>query len=309
MNERIKKLTDNIGKVIAGKETAVLELTAALISGGHALIEDVPGVGKTQLAGALSKSVGAEFHRLQLTPDIMPSDITGFSMVDKNSGDLIYKQGAAFCNFLLADEINRASPKTQSALLEIMEERQVSVDGVTHPLPKLHMVIATQNPVETYGTYHLPEAQMDRFAIKMQIGYPAKADELTVMERNEYENPLKTIDSVMSIEEVLEIIEEVKRVHSEENIRKYIIAIAENSRNSDLIRLGISPRGCILLHRLSKAFAYIDGRTFVTPDDVKNCAVITLAHRLTLSPKGKSSLGTKEAAAEMLLKTTEVPVQ
>jgi MoxR-like ATPase len=308
MNERIKVLTDNIGKVIAGKEVAVKELTAALISGGHALIEDVPGVGKTQLAGALSKSVGAEFHRLQLTPDIMPSDITGFSMVDKNTGELEYKKGAAFCNFLLADEINRASPKTQSALLEIMEERQVSVDGVTHPLPKLHMVIATQNPVETYGTYHLPEAQMDRFAIKMQIGYPSNFDELTVMERNEYENPLKTIDSVMSIEEVLEIIEEVKRVRSEENIRKYIIAIAENSRQNDLIRLGISPRGCILLHRLSKAFAYIDGRTFVTPDDVKNCGVITLAHRLTLSPKGKSSLGTKEAAAEMLLRTTEVPV-
>jgi MoxR-like ATPase len=229
-------------------------------------------------------------------------------MVDKTTGDLIYKKGAAFCNFLLADEINRASPKTQSALLEIMEERQVSVDGVTHPLPKLHMVIATQNPVETYGTYHLPEAQMDRFAIKMKIGYPKASDELTVMERNEYENPLGSIGSVMSVDEVLQIIEEVKHVRSEENIRKYIISLSENSRRSDLIKLGISPRGSILLHRLSKAFAYIDGREFVTPDDVKNCAVITLAHRLTLSPKGKSSLGTKEAAVEMLLKTTEVPV-
>ncbi|MDR0991603.1 MAG: MoxR family ATPase [Ruminococcus sp.] len=308
MNEKIKKLTDNMSKVIAGKELAVKELTAALISGGHALIEDVPGVGKTQLAGAMSKSVGGEFHRLQLTPDIMPSDITGFSMVDKNTGALEYKRGAAFCNFLLADEINRASPKTQSALLEIMEERQVSVDGVTHPLPKLHMVIATQNPVETYGTYHLPEAQMDRFAIKMKIGYPTNTDELTVMERNEYVNPLTSINAVMTTEEVLEIIEEVKRVRTEENIRKYVVAIAENSRSSDLIKLGISPRGSIILHRLSKAFAYIDGREFVTPDDVKNCAVITLAHRLTLSPKGKSSLETKEAAVKMLLETTEVPV-
>jgi MoxR-like ATPase len=308
MNEKIKILTDNISKVIAGKELAVRELTAALISGGHALIEDVPGVGKTQLAGALSKSIGAKFNRLQLTPDIMPSDITGFSMVDKTTGNLEYKEGAAFCNFLLADEINRASPKTQSALLEIMEEKQVSVDGITHPLPKLHMVIATENPVETYGTYHLPEAQMDRFAIKMKIGYPNNTDELTVMERNEFENPLKSINSVMTIDEVLEIIEEVKKIRSEESIRKYIISIAENSRSSDLIKLGISPRGCILLHRLSKAFAYIDGREFVTPDDVKNCAVITLAHRLTLSPKGKSSLGSKEAAVEMLLKTTDVPV-
>jgi MoxR-like ATPase len=308
MNDKIKILTDNMSKVIAGKETAVKELTAALISGGHALIEDVPGVGKTQLAGAMSKSVGGEFHRLQLTPDIMPSDITGFSMVDKNTGELEYKRGAAFCNFLLADEINRASPKTQSALLEIMEERQVSVDGVTHPLPKLHMVIATQNPVETYGTYHLPEAQMDRFAVKMKIGYPSNSDELTVMGRNEYVNPLTAINAVMSTDEVLDIIEEVKRIHTEESIRKYIIAISENSRSSDLIKLGISPRGSIILHRLSKAFAYMDGRGFVTPDDVKNCAVITLAHRLTLSPKGKSSLGTKEAAVEMLLSTTEVPV-
>jgi MoxR-like ATPase len=308
MNDKIKILTDNMSKVIAGKEIAVKELTAALISGGHALIEDVPGVGKTQLAGAMSKSVGGEFHRLQLTPDIMPSDITGFSMVDKSTGELEYKRGAAFCNFLLADEINRASPKTQSALLEIMEERQVSVDGVTHPLPKLHMVIATQNPVETYGTYHLPEAQMDRFAIKMKIGYPSNTDELTVMERNEYVNPLTSIEPVMTIAEILEIIEEVKRVRTEESIRKYIIAIAENSRNSDLIKLGVSPRGSIILHRVAKAFAYMDGRTFVTPDDVKNCAVITLAHRLTLSPKGKSSLGTKEAAVEKLLETTEVPV-
>ncbi|MDR0946784.1 MAG: MoxR family ATPase [Ruminococcus sp.] len=308
MNEKIKLLTENIEKVIAGKHTAVTQIIMALITGGHVLIEDVPGVGKTQLAAALSKSVGGQFNRLQLTPDVMPSDIVGFSIPDKETGALLYKPGAAVCNFLLADEINRASPKTQSALLEVMEEHQISIDGVTHPLPRLHMVIATQNPVETFGTYHLPEAQMDRFAVKLTLGYPDPSAEGEILGRNEFSNPIYGIGAVLSIDDVLTIQEEVKKVRSTELLNEYIIALAGNSRNSDLIKLGISPRGSIMLHRLSKAKAYIEGRDFVTPDDVKGAAVITLSHRITLSPKGKSVLGTTANAVEKLLSETVVPI-
>jgi MoxR-like ATPase len=298
MDKNIKLLADNIERVIAGKRRAVEEIIAALLAGGHALIEDVPGVGKTQLASALARSIGGKFNRLQLTPDIMPSDITGFSMVDRESGELSYKPGAAFCNILLADEINRASPKTQSALLEIMEERQISVDGHTHPLPSPHMVIATENPVETYGTYHLPEAQMDRFAVKISIGYPDYSTEMDILSRNEYANPIEGITEVMSTEDVIALQKQAADIHASDALRRYIIDIAGASRHSDKIKLGISPRGSIMLLKVSKAFAFIAGREYVTPDDVKRAGVITLAHRLTLSPKGKS-LTPAEAVGEL----------
>jgi MoxR-like ATPase len=301
----IKTITDNIERVIFGKKKAVEELAAAFLAGGHVLIEDVPGVGKTKLADALARSIDGRFNRLQLTPDIMPSDITGFSIIDKESGNLTYKPGAADCNILLADEINRASPKTQSALLEVMEEHQISLDGVTHPLPSPYMVIATENPVETYGTYHLPEAQMDRFAIKMSIGYPDSSTELKILSENEFSPP--EISPVITAEEAVKLIESVKYIKASENLREYITRVSAATRDNDLIRLGVSPRGSLTLLKISKSFAAIDSRDYITPDDIKRAAMITLPHRITLSQKGKTAYKNAAEAIAFILETVTVP--
>ncbi|MCM1330044.1 MAG: MoxR family ATPase [Ruminococcus sp.] len=309
MNGKIQLLAENIEKVIIGKRTPILQAIAALLTEGHVLVEDVPGVGKTQLAAALAKSVNGVFSRVQMTPDIMPSDITGFSMLNRETGDFDFRKGAAFCNFLLADEINRASPKAQSSLLEVMEEHQVSADGETYVLPKPFMVLATQNPVETYGTYHLPEAQMDRFAMKISMGYPTAEEEVSILDRNEYENPLNRISAVLATEDIVGLQEQVKQVRAAENVKNYIIAIADASRNDEGIRLGISPRGSIALYKAAKAWAFINGRDYITPQDVKDCGVCTLAHRLMLSPKGKSMYMTAENALEKLLGSVPVPTE
>lgn len=309
MNEKIQLLVENIEKVIIGKRTPIIQAVAALLTEGHVLVEDVPGVGKTQLAAALAKSVNGVFSRVQMTPDIMPSDITGFSMLNRETGDFDFRKGAAFCNFLLADEINRASPKAQSSLLEVMEEHQVSADGETYALPKPFMVLATQNPVETYGTYHLPEAQMDRFAMKISMGYPTAEEEISILDRNEYENPINRISSVLTTEDIVSLQEQVKQVRAAENVKNYIISIVTASRNDEGIRLGISPRGSIALYKAAKAWAFINGRDYITPQDVKDCGVCTLAHRIMLSPKGKSMYVTAEAALEKLLSSVPVPTE
>lgn len=309
MDKRISALIENIEKVIVGKHDVIMNAVTALIMEGHVLIEDVPGVGKTQLAAALSRSVGGSFNRIQLTPDIMPSDITGFSMINRTTGDFEYKKGAAFCNFLLADEINRASPKAQSALLEVMEERQISVDGQTHSLMRPFMVLATQNPVETYGTYHLPEAQMDRFAMRISMGYPTSAEESAILERNEFENPVSKLSAVITTDDVAALQDEAKKVRVAENVKSYIVSIAEATRNDENIKLGVSPRGSIALFKAAKARAFIDGRDFITPDDVKSCAVIVLSHRIMLSPKGKATLGSAESAIENAVSLVEVPTE
>lgn len=309
MNEKIQLLTENIEKVIIGKRTPILQAITALLIEGHVLVEDVPGVGKTQLAAALAKSVNGVFSRVQMTPDIMPSDITGFSMLNRETGDFDFRKGAAFCNFLLADEINRASPKAQSSLLEVMEEHQVSADGETYTLPKPFMVLATQNPVETYGTYHLPEAQMDRFAMKISMGYPTAEEEISILDRNEYENPITGISSVLTTEDIVSLQEQVKQVRAAENVKRYIISIVAASRNDEGIRLGISPRGSIALYKAAKAWAFINSRDYITPQDVKDCGVCTLAHRIMLSPKGKSMYVTAEAALEKLLSSVPVPTE
>jgi MoxR-like ATPase len=301
----ITKIIDNIEKIIVGKRAAIEELVAAFLADGHVLIEDVPGVGKTQLAFALAKSVGGRFNRLQLTPDIMPSDITGFSIIDGKTSELVYKPGASDCNILLADEINRASPKTQSALLEVMEERQVSLDGVTHKLPKPLLVIATENPVETYGTYHLPEAQMDRFAVKITIGYPDIEAELEILSRNENTPP--EISAVISTDDAIALQEQAKDIKVSEDLRRYIIAITAASRDNELIKLGISPRGSLVFLKIAKSFAMIAERDYVTPDDIKRAALITLPHRLTLSQKGRSSIGSSKAMIEEILDSIAVP--
>lgn len=309
MDKRISALIENIEKVIVGKHDVIMNAVTALIMEGHVLIEDVPGVGKTQLAAALSRSVGGSFNRVQLTPDIMPSDITGFSMINRTTGEFEYKKGAAFCNFLLADEINRASPKAQSALLEVMEERQISVDGQTHALMRPFMVLATQNPVETYGTYHLPEAQMDRFAMRISMGYPTSAEESAILERNEFENPVSKLSAVITTDDVAALQDEAKKVRAAENVKNYIVSIAEATRNDENIKLGVSPRGSIALFKAAKARAFIDGRDFITPDDVRDCSATVLAHRIMLSPKGKASLGSAEAVIEATVSRVAVPTE
>ncbi len=306
-NSKANLLIENIEKVIVGKHDTIFLVTAALLTGGHVLIEDVPGVGKTQLASALARSVSGEFNRIQLTPDIMPSDIVGFSMINTETHEMEYRKGAAFCNFLLADEINRASPKAQSALLEAMEEHQVSLDGNTYPLPSPFMVMATQNPVETYGTYHLPEAQMDRFVMKISMGYPSPDEELTVLSRTENENPVKSIGAVITTDDVVKMQEDVKRVRCTESIKSYIISICTATRNHDGARLGVSPRGSIALYKIAKAAAFLHGRDYVVPDDVKSSAIPVLSHRIMLSPKGKADFGTAEALILSELSNTAVP--
>ncbi len=308
MNNRISKLAESIGQVIVGKDDTILRLIAALLCEGHVLLEDVPGVGKTQLITALSRSIGGKFNRIQLTPDVMPSDIVGFTMLDSKSGDFVYREGAVICNFLLADEINRASPKVQSALLEAMEERQISLDGTTHQLPKPFLVMATQNPVETYGTFHLPEAQMDRFFMKLSMGYPSVEEEIKILERTELHNPIRNIqEPVMHVDDVVAMQEEVRRVRVSDEVKQYVVNIVDSTRGDRNTTLGISPRGSIALYKAAKAFAYINEREYVTPDDVKNTAVSVLSHRIILSPRGKSQFGTPEEYVKHVLASCAVP--
>lgn len=310
MNTEIQKLTASIGSVIVGKDSVIRCVIAGLLCGGHILIEDVPGVGKTQLAAALSRSVGGSFNRIQLTPDVMPSDITGFSMVNQQTFELEYRPGAAMCNFLLADEINRASPKVQSALLEVMEEHQISVDGVTHRLPEPFMVLATQNPVETYGTYHLPEAQMDRFFMRISMGYPTADEELEILSRTEHQNPLGNIkEPALHPEDILTLQKQVEAVFVSEPVRRYILKIVDATRNNDALSLGASPRGSIALYKAAKAIAFLSGRDFVLPDDVRSMAETVLAHRLILSPKGRSQTGDSRAVVKQVLESVPVPME
>ena len=309
MNTQIEKLVENIERIIVGKRNAVIMVIIAMLSEGHILIEDVPGVGKTRLVSALASSVDGHFNRIQLTPDIMPSDIVGFSMVDRQTGELNYKAGAAMCNFLLADEINRASPKAQSSLLEVMEEHQISLDGKTMALPSPFMVLATQNPVETYGTYHLPEAQMDRFLMKISMGYPSPEEELDIISRSETNAFSQKLNAVMSLEDVKTHIEEVKKIHCKDSMKKYIVDLLNATRNSGLITLGASPRAGIAMLRAAKAAAYIMGRNYVVPDDIKYVMPSVVSHRLMLSIQGKSAFANAEEVLNEAVKSVAVPVQ
>ncbi|MGN1100953.1 MAG: AAA family ATPase [Huintestinicola sp.] len=308
-NAVISALIENVEKVIVGKRQSIELVIAAMLTGGHVLIEDVPGVGKTRLVSSVARSCGGTFGRIQMTPDVMPSDITGFTMINTATGENEFRKGAAFCNFLLADEINRASPKSQSALLEIMEEGQVSLDGGIYPLPKPFMVLATQNPVETYGTYHLPEAQMDRFVMKISMGYPDRNDELSILERNESSLTPKTLEPVITCEDIISLMDKVKLVRCSDNIKKYIIELVNATRAAEYIKLGVSPRGSIALYNTSKAMAMISGRGYVIPDDVKLLAPYVLAHRMILTPKGRSVCSTPEGAVTKLLSEVPVPVE
>lgn len=308
MVNKIKELVDNIEKIIIGKRQSIELIVAAMLAEGHVLIEDVPGVGKTRLVSAMANSCDAKFGRLQMTPDIMPTDVTGFTLIDTVTHNSEFRKGAVFCNFLLADEINRSSPKSQSALLEVMEEKQVTIDGNTFELEKPFMVLATQNPIETFGTYHLPEAQMDRFIIKISLGYPSKKDEMDILLKNEDNISTKKLTSVISCAEIQQLCEKIKDVHCSDSVRQYIIDIVSMTRKADFIKLGVSPRGSIAMYKMAKAFAFINGRDYVKPDDIKFLAPYVFGHRIMLTPKGKSVVQSTEEAIDRVVSMVAVPV-
>ena len=273
MNSRTDAVIREIEKVIVGKREVVERVLMAVLSEGHILLDDVPGVGKTTLALACSRVMGMEYHRIQFTPDVVPSDIVGFSIYNKEQGTFDYKPGVVMTNLLLADEINRTSSKTQSALLEVMEEGQVTVDGVTHPLPKPFVVIATQNPVGSAGTQLLPQAQLDRFMIRLEMGYPDFESQVNILRDRQTANPIEQIHGIIGAEEVLAMQEEIRNLHVEDSILEYITALATKTRKDDMIRLGVSPRGALAVVRIAKAHAYLEGRQFVTPEDVQQVFV------------------------------------
>lgn len=284
--EAIQKIVANIETVIRGKHTQVELTVLCLLAEGHVLIEDIPGVGKTSLVSALAKTVDCGYQRIQFTPDVMPSDISGFSIYNQKSGEFEFRPGAAMSNLVLADEINRASAKTQSAMLEIMEERQVTVDGHTYPMEAPFMVLATQNPIDSLGTYQLPEAQIDRFMVKLSLGYPDFADEVKVVLAGRQAK--KDIRPVCSAAQVNDLIARCARVHVEEQVAAYIVKIVEATRSHPDIRLGASPRGGIALFALAKAYAAARSRSYVIPDDVKFLAPYVLAHRISLTHQAKT---------------------
>ncbi len=305
---RLPALTARLEDALRGKSEVVRLALTCLLSKGHLLIEDVPGVGKTTLANALARAVDCRFHRLQFTADMLPADVTGVSVYNAHSQDFEFKPGPVFTNFLLADEINRATPRTQSALLEAMNEGQVSVDGVTHPLDMPFMVLATQNPMEHHGTYPLPESQLDRFLMRLRIGYPDSASEREILRRSASNgtapSPLLHADDVLALQR------ESESVRVDDAIVDYILAIVERTRNHESLSLGVSPRGAQALYRASQSMAYLDGRGFVTPDDVKSLVIPVFAHRVALSARAgaQRSAQAAERILEEILTLTEVPL-
>ncbi|MBQ6373112.1 MAG: MoxR family ATPase [Clostridia bacterium] len=303
-------LTKNVGKVIVGKERAVELMMIALLCRGHVLIEDVPGVGKTTLASALARSLDCSFKRIQFTPDITPSDVTGFSIANFKTGELEYRPGMIMSQVVLADEINRTSPKTQSSLLEVMEEGQVSVDGVTYPMPQPFIVLATQNPVDFVGTYPLPEAQLDRFFMRIAIGYPTAEEEADILERyTGSARPMEELRPICSSLDIIRLQQEVEKVYTSKEVRIYVSAIAAASRKSAALQLGVSTRAAISLLRAAQASALLDGRDFVKPDDVQRMAEPVLAHRLVLSPEARMRNMTAQRVLASVMGSVQVPVK
>ena len=301
-------LQQNIRRVIVGKDDAIELLLIALVCRGHVLIEDVPGVGKTTLASALAKSLQCSFKRIQFTPDVTPSDVTGFTMVSLKTGEMEFKPGAVMSQIVLADEINRTSPKTQSSLLEVMEEGQVTVDGVTHPLPKPFLVLATQNPVEFVGTYPLPEAQMDRFFLRISIGYPSPEEEMDMLERYTGQvTPMQTLAPVCGGPEIIALQEQLGTVYASPEARSYVAALVSMTRNHPSLQLGASPRGSIALLRAAQACALLAGRDYVLPDDIRRMALPVLSHRLILTPEARMKGVSAQQVLSQLIDTVPVP--
>lgn len=302
MRERIEQLTANLNRTIVGKADAIRLVLVALLSGGHALLEDVPGVGKTLLAKSLAKSIAGKFQRIQCTPDLLPTDMTGTNVWNQQSGEFKFLPGPIFTNVLLADEINRATPRTQSALLEVMEEQQVTVDGVSRRVPHPFFVIATQNPIEYQGTFPLPEAQMDRFMLSLSLGYPTAAEELAMLKHWQSGVTVEDLTPCITLEEVAGLQQAVRQVRVEESVQQYILNLVRSTREDEEITLGVSPRGAVALQRSTQALAFLAGREFALPDDVKFLAPYVLAHRL-IPAGGRKAQG----IIDRLLQSVPVP--
>jgi MoxR-like ATPase len=302
-----QKIIENVEQVIVGKHEAVQFTIIALLCQGHLLIEDVPGTGKTVLAKSVAKSLGCKFRRIQFTPDMLPSDVTGVSVFNQKTREFEFRPGPVMAQIVLTDEINRATPKTQSALLEAMEERQITVDGVTYPMEQPFLVLATQNPIEYEGTFPLPEAQLDRFMMRINMGYPSTADEITVLDRQQYAHPVTSIEQVVSAEELVDDQNRIRSVYIDDLVKEYIVKLVKATRKHPDVYLGASPRGSLALFKTSQARAAILGRDYVIPDDIKALAMVTLAHRLIISPSARIKNVDPRAVIQEILDSTPVP--
>jgi MoxR-like ATPase len=300
---------ENIEKVIVGKRPVIEQLLIALLCEGHILIEDAPGTGKTMLARALAISIGMDYKRVQCTPDLLPTDITGVSVFNQKTREFEFRPGPAFSQILLADEINRATPRTQSALLEAMGEGQVTVDGITYPLPRPFLVMATQNPIEFEGTFPLPEAQMDRFLLRLSLGYPEFDAEDAILQMQQYAHPITRLVKVVDVKQLIGLQELVRKVHVSSSVREYILKLTHATRENNELALGASPRGSLALFRTAQARAALDGRDFVLPDDIKALAVNCLAHRMVINPENALEGETTATKVEEILKMVEVPMK
>ena len=302
-----EKLITNISKVIIGKKDTIELAVICLLCQGHLLIEDIPGVGKTMLARSLARSLGGSFGRIQFTPDMLPSDITGVSIYNQSSKEFEFRSGPIMAEIVLADEINRATPKTQSALLEAMQENQVTVDGVTHLLPALFMVLATQNPIEHEGTFRLPEAQLDRFLMRVRLGYPLEKDEIEILDRQQIRHPINDLKVVASVKDVLSAQEKLRSVHIAPPVKSYLVNLVQRTRNHEDVYLGASPRGSLGLFRAGQATAAIQGRDYVTPDDIKRVARPVLGHRLILAPGARLQNRNEDSILDEIMENALVP--
>ncbi len=302
-------IRNNIERVIIGKRDIIDLLLVALLSDGHVLIEDVPGIGKTMMAKSLARSLGATFQRVQGTPDLLPTDITGVSYFDQRRNEFVFRQGPLFTQILLVDEINRATPRTQSALLEAMAERQVTVERTTMPLPKPFLVIATQNPIELEGTFPLPEAQLDRFLLRVQIGYPSEEEEQAILHRFKQEEVLETLQPVITADQILELQHVIRQVNWQPEVERYLLTIVRATRGNPAVQLGVSPRGTLALYRACEALAALHGRDYVQPDDVKHLAPSVLAHRLLTTSRSRMRGQQSTEIIKSIVENTPVPVE